>query len=147
MTFLTYRLSDLKTRTEEVFKAAEQGSVRLVDDDDVEVFTLTVFLGIDPDEDQGRTISITTHAADTDTSYHYKETNMSKDIMDNIDNWFTYHPPKGDQQERYVKIREAAKHLATTIVECTPPSADQSAAIRKVREAVMTANASIACGE
>jgi len=36
--------------------------------------------------------------------------------------------------------------LALVILEHTPPSADQSAAIRKVREAVMTANASIACG-
>jgi hypothetical protein len=32
------------------------------------------------------------------------------------------------------------------IVALTPPSADQTAAIRKVREAVFTANAAIACG-
>ncbi len=64
-----------------------------------------------------------------------------------IANWFTYHTPTGDQPERYVKIRESAKNLAETIVACTPPSADQTAAIRKVREAVMTANASIACAK
>ena len=66
---------------------------------------------------------------------------------EDIDSWFTYHSPKGDQPERYVKIREAAKNLAEVIIDNTPPSADQTTAIRKVREAVMTANASIACGE
>jgi hypothetical protein len=64
-----------------------------------------------------------------------------------LDNWFTYHSPKGDQPERYVKIREAAKALATVILENTPAGPDQTTAIRKVREAVMTANQSIACGE
>ena len=64
-----------------------------------------------------------------------------------LDNLFTYHSPKDDQPERYQRIRVAAKHLAQTIVDCTPPSADQSAAIRYVREASMTANAAIACNE
>lgn len=64
-----------------------------------------------------------------------------------IENWFTYHAPKDDQSERYVRIREAAKVLALTILNTTPPSADQTAAIRKLRECVMTANAAIACGE
>ena len=63
-----------------------------------------------------------------------------------IDNWFTYRAPKGDQAERYERIRAAAKRFAHVIREETPPSADQSAAFRKVREAVMTANAAIACG-
>ena len=59
---------------------------------------------------------------------------------------FTYHSPQGDQQERLVKVRSDAKMLAHTIIECTPPSADQSASIRKLREAVMTANAAIVLG-
>jgi hypothetical protein len=62
-----------------------------------------------------------------------------------IDNWFSYHSPQGDQPERYIRIREAARHLAEVILENSKPSADQTAAIRKVREAVMTANAGIAC--
>ena len=61
--------------------------------------------------------------------------------------WFTYHSPTGTQPARYVEIRDAGKELAETILENTPSNADQSAAIRKVREAVMTANAAIACGE
>lgn len=64
-----------------------------------------------------------------------------------IDNWFKYHPPTLEKVDKYQAIREAAHHLATVILENTPPSPDQTTAIRKVREAVMTANASIACGE
>lgn len=60
-------------------------------------------------------------------------------------NWFSYHAPEGDQQARYVSIRLAALDFAQVIVANTPDCADQSAAIRKVREAVMTANAAIAC--
>jgi hypothetical protein len=64
-----------------------------------------------------------------------------------IESWFTYHSPKGDQPERYKLIRDKAKELAEVIIENTPPSADQTASIRLLRECVMTANASIACGE
>ncbi len=62
-----------------------------------------------------------------------------------IDNWFTYHPPSVYQAGKYQTIREAGHALASAIVNNTPPSADQTAAIRKVREAIMTANAAIAC--
>jgi hypothetical protein len=64
---------------------------------------------------------------------------------EDLDNWFTYHAPTNAQLPLYEKLRSAARHFADVILECTPPSADQSDAIRKVREAVMTANASIAC--
>lgn len=57
---------------------------------------------------------------------------------------FTYHPPTVEQTVRYEKLREAALAFATVIAENTHPCADQSAAIRKVREAMMTANVSIA---
>lgn len=62
-----------------------------------------------------------------------------------IENWFTYHSPTPDQIPKYQIIRDTAKVLAKCIVENTPSSADQSAAIRLLRECVMTANASIAC--
>jgi len=67
--------------------------------------------------------------------------------MKELDNIFSYHSPKPGQPERYERIRQAAKELSRTIIECTPVCADQSAAIRKVREAVMTANAAIAINE
>jgi len=71
---------------------------------------------------------------------------MDADKQVKIDSWFTYHKPEGDQTERYVRIRDKAKELAIVIAESTPDCADQTTAIRKVREAVMTANAAIACG-
>lgn len=61
-----------------------------------------------------------------------------------VENTFSYHAPKGDQPARYEAIRSAAKALALVIVANTPKSADQTASIRKLRESVMTANASIA---
>jgi hypothetical protein len=61
-----------------------------------------------------------------------------------IENFFTYHSPDDAQIPLYTKIRETARILAEVIVDCTPPSADQTAAIRQLREAVMTANAAIA---
>lgn len=62
----------------------------------------------------------------------------------NLEQVFTHHAPTADQQVNYEVIREAGKRLAEAILECTPPCADQQAAIRKVREAVMTANAAVA---
>lgn len=72
---------------------------------------------------------------------------MKNDITGSqLETWFSHHPPKDEATvQRYAKVRQAGKDLAITILENTPPSADQSAAIRKVREAVMTANAAIAC--
>ena len=63
-----------------------------------------------------------------------------------LDNWFTYHAPVDGQQEKYLAIREAGKAFAAVIVANTPPSADQTVAVRKVREAVMISNQAIACG-
>lgn len=68
-----------------------------------------------------------------------------KSITEQVEGWFTYHPPKEGQPEKYLAIRDSAKVLALTILAHTPASADQTAAIRKVREAVMTANAAVAC--
>lgn len=67
--------------------------------------------------------------------------------MFDVDNTFTYHAPKGDQTERYQRIREDAKRLAKTIQECTPASAEQTLALRDVQRGVMMANAAIAINE
>lgn len=63
-----------------------------------------------------------------------------------LNNWFTYHAPTPEQIDAYRTIRDHGLALAEVIMNFTPASADQTAAIRKVREAVMTANAAIACG-
>lgn len=58
---------------------------------------------------------------------------------------FTYQPPATPETiQKYVAIRSKALELATLILDSTPRCADQSAALRKLRECVMTANASIA---
>ena len=69
-----------------------------------------------------------------------------QDIRD-IDNRFTYHKPHGDQNERYVKLRETAREFALEIYDLCPASRERSLAITKLEEAVMWANASIARNE
>lgn len=66
-------------------------------------------------------------------------------MNEKIEVWFTYHAPESEQIEHYNALREAAKTFALAIVAHTPPGPDQTVAVRKIREAVMTANASIAC--
>jgi hypothetical protein len=61
-------------------------------------------------------------------------------------NWFTYHKPELDQNVRYELINAAALAFARVVLKNTPASADQTAAIRDIRNARMTANAAIACG-
>jgi hypothetical protein len=64
-----------------------------------------------------------------------------------IDRWFTYHSPEAMQVKALTAIRNKARELAVLIRESTPNCADQSEAIRRVREAVMTANAAIMCAK
>ncbi len=61
-------------------------------------------------------------------------------------NWFTHHSPNEADVLAYGVIRGAGLALAEAIVTNTPASADQTAAIRKVREAVAAANMARACG-
>ncbi len=55
----------------------------------------------------------------------------------------SYHAPDEIAIERINKIREATKNLIVAIAENCPAGPDRTAAIRKTREAMMTANASI----
>jgi len=57
---------------------------------------------------------------------------------------FHYHTPSEAQLQQYIRIRDGAGDFARVVMLTCPPSADRSAALRKIREAVMTANASIA---
>lgn len=70
--------------------------------------------------------------------------NPASMFSEQIEEWFTYHTPTEDQQKRFIELRAAAKNFAYAILANTKPSADQSAAFRLLREATMTANASIA---
>lgn len=71
----------------------------------------------------------------------------ARDLNDEelIERAFTYYPPITAEQSRaYATIRAAGKTLALAILQSVPKCADRTAAIRKVREAVMTANAGVA---
>jgi len=60
---------------------------------------------------------------------------------------FTYHPPKGDQADRYVTIRDSARQLAMIFLESCPPSRELSLAITSLEQAVSWANSAIARNE
>lgn len=62
----------------------------------------------------------------------------------NVEDVFTYHAPDADQIVTYEKLRSSARGFAQAILELTPTCADQQAAVRLVREALMTANAAVA---
>lgn len=65
-----------------------------------------------------------------------------------IDNMFTYHAPKEGQTSKYTTLREEARALAHKIdALCPIGGPERTEAINHLREAVMWANASIACNE
>lgn len=57
---------------------------------------------------------------------------------------FTYHPPKGNQQDKYEHIRGRARELAEILNVSCPSSRELSIAFTKLEECVMWANAAIA---
>jgi|SRR5580658_4802304 hypothetical protein len=57
---------------------------------------------------------------------------------------FKYHPPNAETLPKYAAINQAAKNFAEIVLQNCPRSADRSAAIRLIRDARMTANASVA---
>jgi len=57
---------------------------------------------------------------------------------------FKYHAPSDVTIPKFAAINQAAKNFAEVVLQNCPPSADRSDAIRKIREARMTANAAIA---
>lgn len=72
---------------------------------------------------------------------------VTPEMQARLDRDYQYHAPFGDQQARYVALREKAKELALLIVALTPPSREQSVALTELDKVVMTANAAIARNE
>lgn len=58
---------------------------------------------------------------------------------------FSYHKPSDGQVDRISNIRTVCKNAALGIIANVKPSADRTAALRKVHEAMMTANKAIVC--
>ena len=69
------------------------------------------------------------------------------DKIAQVENNFTYHPPKEGQPEKYAAIRDAAKEFALLILRLTPSSREQSLALTSLEESVFWANGSIARNE
>lgn len=94
----------------------------------------------------GRTSSTSPVASPLEELVNRKRRGMTLDGDDEtwLNEVFSYHAPVAGQPEQYEEIRVAAKVFARAILKAAPPCADRTAALRKVREAVMTANASIA---
>jgi len=61
-----------------------------------------------------------------------------------IETRFTYHPPKDDQPERYVQLRDQTKGLAYLIRDLTPESREQSLALTHLEQVMFYASAAIA---
>jgi len=60
---------------------------------------------------------------------------------------FTYHAPKGDQQDRYISLRNDAGRLAEQFLRLCPKSRERSLALTNLEQAIFWANASIARNE
>jgi hypothetical protein len=72
---------------------------------------------------------------------------ISRPSFEDLRNWFAHHPPlDAESVARYQFLREGGRVLSELVLQLCPESADRTTAIRCVREAVMWANASIACG-
>jgi len=67
----------------------------------------------------------------------------NKVTFENLEDIFSYHNEEW-KIEHYQAIRQFAKAFAIIILEHTPDCADRAAALRKLRECVMTANAAVA---
>ncbi len=67
-------------------------------------------------------------------------------VTDRLDHLFSYHAPTPDQIPKYEAIRAGGKAFAKIVMDNTPGCADQSAALRHIRDACFAANASIALG-
>ena len=61
-----------------------------------------------------------------------------------FENRYTYHPPKGDQPERYKELRRVAKEFAFAVEALVPESREKALAFTNLEQAVMWANAGIA---
>jgi hypothetical protein len=65
-------------------------------------------------------------------------------MSEELDVRFTYHPPKGDQIQKYNDLRAFARKFASDVESYCPESRERSLALTKIEEAVMWANAAIA---
>lgn len=66
---------------------------------------------------------------------------------DRIDHVFRHHDLQPVDIVANERIRAAGHMMAEVVLDCCPPGSDRNEAIKRIREAVMWANSSIACRE
>lgn len=66
-----------------------------------------------------------------------------QEVNEAIEDMMKFHQWNEEQKADGAPIRQAAKDLVFAIIVIAPPSADRSAAIRHVREALYSANGAI----
>lgn len=63
-----------------------------------------------------------------------------------LDDWFGYHPPSSPEIARaHETVRAECRRLAQVLSDLLPECPDKTVALRKVREVMFEANATIAC--
>lgn len=72
---------------------------------------------------------------------------FEKPTFEQLSNRYTYHAPKGDQQQRYETIRAVILGAAKIGVENSPCSPEQTRALNALDEAMFLFNAAIARNE
>lgn len=77
-------------------------------------------------------------------------TNVPKPLplSENQSNWldsFSYHQPSEEQGERISRVRTALRTAASVMFQVVPDGPDQTVVVRKLHEAMMTANKAIVC--
>jgi len=60
-----------------------------------------------------------------------------------LDIWFSADAVPGKEDPRVVELRVAARRFAEVIIENSPPSPDQSHALRNVRDALQAASQAV----
>ncbi len=60
-----------------------------------------------------------------------------------LDTWFDYQEPTVEELAARKILRASAKEFARVVIQECQPSADRTAALRKLREAVATAESAI----
>jgi hypothetical protein len=71
---------------------------------------------------------------------------LTTDVASEVVDAFEYHPWDEEKTAHGKEVREILVKAVCTIIQHVPPSADRSAAIRKIREARMDCNSAITHG-
>lgn len=65
-------------------------------------------------------------------------------LLERLEDDFKYHPPTGDNAEKFIQMRRLAHGLARQIVELCPDGRERATALSKLEESLFWANAGIA---